>query len=159
MEILSTSKHEASSVAGRSILLYDGICALCNGFVRFLLWQDRSKIFYFAPLQGALAQTILARHGLAGEGIDPSALDTVVLVTAAGLPEESLLFRSDAVTEVLLRMGGRWALLARLLLQLPRGLREAGYRFVARWRYRIFGKYDVCPLPEPRHRERFLSLE
>ncbi len=154
MEITSTSRHDASPTAGRTLLLYDGVCALCNGFVRFLLRQDRRKIFYFAPLQGALAQTILARHN-----IDPSALDTVVLVTSAGLPEESLLFRSDAATAVLLRLGGGWALWARMLQRLPRGLPEASFRFVARWRYRVFGKYDTCPLPAPKHRERFLPLE
>ncbi len=154
-----TGKRDASPVAGRTILLYDGVCALCNRFVRFLLCRDRRKVFYFAPLQGTLAQTILARHGIDLSCTDPSALDTVVLVTAAETPEESLLFRSDAVTEVLLRLGGGWALWARLLLQLPRGLREARYRFIACWRYRIFGKYDTCPLPAPRHRERFLPLE
>jgi len=140
-----------SSAQGRSILLYDGLCPLCNSFVRFLLRQDRRQIFSFAPLQGALAQTILARHN-----IDTSALNTVVLVLSAQTPQESLLFRSDAATEVLLRLGGAWALWARLLLKLPRGLREAGYRLVARWRYRIFGQYATCPLPAPKDAARFL---
>ena len=140
-----------NAALGRSLLLYDGLCPLCNGFVRFLLRQDRRQIFYFAPLQGALAQTILARHD-----IDTSALNTVVLVLSAQTPHESLLFRSDAATEVLLRLGGAWALWARLLLKLPRGLREAGYRLVARWRYRIFGQYATCPLPAPKDAARFL---
>ena len=140
-----------NSALGRTILLYDGLCPLCHGFVRFLLWQDRSQIFYFAPLQGTSAQTILARHN-----IDTSALNTVVLVLSAQTPQESLLFRSDAATEVLLRLGGAWALWARLLLKLPRGLRESRYRFVARWRYRIFRQYDTCPVPAPKDAARFL---
>ena len=140
-----------SSAQGRSILLYDGLCPLCHGFVRFVLRQDRRQIFSFAPLQGTSAQTILARHNS-----DTSALDTVVLGLSAQTPQESLLFRSDAATEVLLRLGGAWAIWARLLLKLPRGLRESRYRLVARWRYRIFGQYTTCPVPAPKDAARFL---
>ena len=140
-----------NSVQYRTLLLYDGLCPLCHGFVRFVLRQDRRQIFSFAPLQGTSAQTILARHN-----IDTSALDTVVLVLSAQTPQESLLFRSDAATEVLLRLGGAWALWARLLLKLPRGLRESRYRLVARWRYRIFGQYTTCPVPAPKDAARFL---
>jgi predicted DCC family thiol-disulfide oxidoreductase YuxK len=146
------TREHPPAAPGRTILLYDGLCPLCNGFVRFLLRQDRRQIFFFAPLQGALAQTLLTRHG-----IDPTALDTVVLVLAEGTPAEWLLVRSDAATQALVMLGGGWALWARILQRLPRGLREARYRFVARWRYRIFGKYAACPLPAQKHAARFLQ--
>lgn len=141
------------SHTGRTILLYDGVCGLCNRFVRFVLRFDRKRSIYFASLQSKFAQAILARHG-----IDASALDTVVLVLDASTPEEHLLFRSDAATEVLVRLGGGWAAWARLLQRLPRGFRDARYRMVARNRYRIFGRYDTCPLPSVEQRDRFLDL-
>lgn len=145
---------QRSPSAGRTILLYDGICGLCNRFVRFVLRHDRNGSIYFAPLQSRFAQMILARHG-----IEIAAIDTVVLVLNADTPAESLLFRSDAATEVLIRLGGGWALWARWFRRLPRGFRDAGYRVVARTRYRIFGKYDTCPLPATEDRARFLPLD
>ena len=137
---------------GRTVLLYDGVCALCNFFVRFVLRQDRKSIFYFSPLQGDLARAILTRHG-----VDIASLDTVVLVSDLNTPHETLFFRSDAATEVLSRLGGGWALWGRLLRHLPRSFRDARYRLVARWRYRIFGRYAACPLPALKDRGRFLS--
>jgi predicted DCC family thiol-disulfide oxidoreductase YuxK len=147
----AAENDQQAAPVGRTILLYDGVCGLCNRFVRFVLRRDRMAAFYFAPLQGKFSQAILGRAT-----VDLSSLDTVVLVRNADTPAESLLFRSDAAIEVFILLGGGWAFWARWLRRLPRGIRDAGYRLVARTRYRIFGKYDACPLPAPEDRARFL---
>ena len=143
---------EASCAAADGpIILYDGVCGLCNRLNRFVLARDRAGRFRFAALQSALAGEILARHGR-----DPRDLDTLYLVLAHGRPEERLLRKSDAALWILRALGGPWRA-AGALRVVPRRLRDLGYDLVARTRYRLFGRYDSCPLPEPRHRARFLD--
>jgi len=135
------------------ILLYDGVCGLCNRFVRFILRRDRNAVFRFASLQSAFAVPILTRHGSS-----PTALDTVYVVVNHELPEEYLLSRSGAVLFVLKQLAGPWRALASLLQLLPKSLRDAVYNGVARRRYRIFGRSEVCMLPPDQDRSRFLDL-
>lgn len=143
---------EASrAVADGPIILYDGVCGLCNRLNRFVLARDRPGRFRFAALQSALAGEILARHGR-----DPRDLDTLYLVLAHGRPDERLLQKSDAALWILRELGGPWRA-AGALRVLPRRVRDLGYDAVARTRYRLFGRYDSCPLPDPRHRARFLD--
>jgi len=87
------------------ILLYDGVCGLCNRFVQFILRHDRRDQFRFAALQSNFARAILHRHGLS-----PDALDTVYLVFDYGQASERLLSRNDAATAVLKALGGVWRL-------------------------------------------------
>jgi|SRR5579863_2754864 len=139
------------------ILLYDGVCGLCNRFVQFVLRRDRSAIFRFASLQSKLAAGILARHGA-----DPTSLDTVYVVVNPALDQggesgEVLLARSDAVVFVLQQLGSVWPAAAFLLRLLPTFLRDAVYNTVARRRYRIFGRSETCVLPNPEERNRFLD--
>ena len=133
------------------IILYDGVCGLCNRLNRFVLARDPSGRFRFAALQSALAGKILARHGR-----DPRDLDTVWLVLAHGQPGERLLAKSDAVLWILHELGGAWRAAGALRI-VPRRIRDRGYDLVARTRYRLFGRYDACPLPDPVHRARFLD--
>ena len=133
------------------IVLYDGLCALCNGLVRFVLARDRAGVFRFASLQGDVARTALARHGR-----DPHALDTLVVVLNAGLPTERLLDQSTAALFVLRQLPGIWNAVGGVMNAVPTSLRDAVYRLIARTRYRTFGKYDACPLPPPGVRDRFL---
>jgi predicted DCC family thiol-disulfide oxidoreductase YuxK len=137
------------------ILLYDGVCGLCNRFVQFVLRRDRNAVFRFASLQSALASGILTRHGT-----DASPLDTVYVVLNRDLPDERLLSRSDAVIFVLVlrELGGLARFSAYLLQLLPRFLREGCYNAIAHYRYRIFGRSELCTLPcDPDH-SRFLDL-
>lgn len=134
------------------ILLYDGVCGLCNRFVQFVLRRDRNAVFRFASLQSALAARILGRHGA-----DASDLDTVYVVLNHELQEERLLSRSAAVIFVLRELGGPPRFSASLLQLLPRFLRDACYNAVARYRYRIFGRSEVCTLPCNQDHSRFLD--
>jgi predicted DCC family thiol-disulfide oxidoreductase YuxK len=135
-----------------SLILYDGVCGLCNRSVRFVLKHDRGGIFRFASLQSAAAREILARHGLT-----PDALDTFYVVADFGLAGERVLSRSAAAIYTAETLGGVWKA-ATLLRLLPRRVRDWAYDMVARHRYQVFGKYDACPLPEARYRKRFIEL-
>ena len=132
-----------------NLVLYDGVCGLCNKLVRFLLRADRRALLCFAPLQGPTAARLAERHGFALD------VKTMVYVRHFGLKDERAYLRSDAVLRVLGDVGGVWWLLSGLRV-VPRVLRDPVYEFVARNRYRWFGKYDSCPLPSPDQRARFL---
>lgn len=136
------------------IVLYDGVCGLCSRLVRFILRRDQPGTFRFASLQSALAARFLARHDL-----NPGDLDTVYLVVNpdSQVPPEFLLSRFDAVLFVLKQLGAFWRPVAFLLQLLPKSLREFVYNTVARHRYRIFGRFESCPLPRAQDRGRFLD--
>ena len=139
------------------IVLYDGVCGLCNRAVRFLLKRDRHDRLRFASLQSDFAATLLKRHGL-----DHKDLDTVYVVlnhdlTKEAQPDERLLPRSDAVIFVLKSLGGIWKVLGLFVQLLPRFLRDWGYRVVARNRYRVFGRFETCMLPSARDRSKFID--
>jgi predicted DCC family thiol-disulfide oxidoreductase YuxK len=139
------------------IILYDGVCGLCNRLNQFVLRRDREGIFRFASLQSPLAARILARHGG-----NPQDLDTVYVVlhhdlTQAAQPDERLLPRSDAVVFVLKGLGGIWKVLGFLVQLLPPFLRDWGYRVVARNRYRVFGRFETCMLPSAGDRSKFID--
>ena len=135
------------------IVLYDGVCGLCNRSVQFLLKHDKAGRFRFASLQSDFAEKVLGRHGL-----DPKDLDTLHVVENFEQPGERVLQRSDAVLRAARKLGGIWSPLAAVGTVVPRPLRDLVYRFVARNRYRVFGKYDTCMLPDPKQRSRFLDV-
>lgn len=129
------------------MLFYDGHCALCHRSVKFVLKHDRSgKLFRFAPLQGATFETCVPAEKRAGIP------DSVIVLTNEG----ELLTRSNAFLHVLRRLGGGWRIMAGALGVIPRPLRDAAYDFIARVRYRVFGKReDSCPVIAPDLRARF----
>ena len=134
-----------------SVVLYDGVCGLCNHLVQFLLKRDHRDRFRFASLQSEVAAQLLRRHGT--DAVD---LDTVYVVVDYGKPSERLLSRSDAIIHLLRRLGGVWTIFAAGKI-LPRSFRDSFYEFVATNRYRVFGKYDSCLMPEERYKHRFLD--
>ena len=135
------------------IILYDGVCGLCNRFVRFILKHDHEDRFRFAALQSNFARTVLERHAR-----NPDVLDTVYLVMDHGLPTECLLSRNEAASAVLKQLGGFWLFWAKILDLLPKRFGDWRYALVARNRYRFFGKYETCPLPAVKDRYKFLDL-
>lgn len=136
---------------GKTVVLFDGMCALCNGTTRLLLHRDRRDEFRFAALQSELGRALVQRHGG-----DPDDLSTVYTVVAYGTADEAVLKRSRAILAALTRLGGAWSLL-HVFRVFPDFLLDLGYRLVARLRYRTFGQYDACPIPAPEHRHKFLG--
>ncbi len=134
------------------IVLYDGVCGLCNRAVQFLLQRDSHDRLRFAALQSDFAATLLKRHG-----VDHQELDTVYVVLNPGEANEALLAKSDAALFFAKAIGGVWNL-ARLASIIPRPIRNWVYDLVARYRYRVFGKSETCMLPDPRHKHKFIEV-
>ena len=137
----------------QKIVLYDGVCGLCNRLVQFLIVRDKNDRLLFAALQSDFAAKVLLRHG-----IDPKDLDTVQLIENYNETNERVFGKSDAVARSLIELGGFWKLLGSISTFIPRFIRDRLYRLVARSRYRIFGKYETCMLPGPEQRSKFLDL-
>ncbi len=135
--------------AGRPVIFYDGVCALCHRAVRFLIARDRAGVLRFAPLQG---ETFAAfRVAMPQE----NGLDSVIYVRGYGSGDARAFVRSEAVLQALRDLGGLWRVVswARII---PRFMRDGLYDLVARRRYGWFGRYDECRLPTPRQRDQLL---
>lgn len=126
-------------------VLFDGVCNLCNGSVLFVIDRDPERYFRFAPLQGDDARRLLAEQGVAPE------LSSVVLVEGG-----RVYTRSTAALRIARRLRGPWRLLAAFVV-VPRPVRDLVYDWVARNRYRWFGREEACRMPTPELRERFLT--
>ena len=149
-QTLSSPPSKARRVSG-PVLLYDGTCGFCAASVQFLLRHERVHTLRFAPLDGAFAATVRARHP-ALDGVD-----SLVWVEADGSDGAgAVLVRSAAVLRAAQYLGGVWTL-ARAAALLPRSLRDAAYDLIARHRHRILPKQDQCFLPPPEVRGRFLE--
>lgn len=144
-DVNPSATHETSPISEGPVVVFDGVCALCSGWVRFLLRHDRRGVFRFAAMQDPVGRGLLVAHG-----IDPD--DPVSFLLVHG-PQGW--HDSDGVLEVLRRLGGVWRV-ATVLRIIPRRLRDVAYRSLARNRYRVFGRRDSCMLPPPGTRERFL---
>ena len=140
-----------ASPEDRLIVLYDCLCGLCDGVVQFLLRRDAEDIFRFAPQQSDFAKRILSRHGL-----DVNSTQTIYLIGNYGLASELVFTKSDVTLRIANELGGIWnaAQFARLL---PHSVRDAAYDFVARNRFRIFGKRTECRLVGAAEQHKFLS--
>jgi predicted DCC family thiol-disulfide oxidoreductase YuxK len=136
---------------GRHLILYDGVCGLCNRFTQFVLKRDRRRHFVYASLQSKLASEKLDEYGCTAAD-----LDTVYVLANHGSASERLLLRSEAVLFVLVELGGVWNL-ARFFQLLPTTLLDRAYNQVASRRYRWFGELPACPVPSPEQRQRFLG--
>lgn len=128
------------------VIVFDGVCALCSRWVGFLLRFDRQGRYRFAAMQGANGRALLATHGL-----DPDDPLSFLLVEQGRAYTDS-----DAILRVLAGLGGLWRL-ATIARWLPRAARDRSYRWLARNRYRWFGRHDACYLPAPEQQGRFLD--
>ena len=133
------------------VILYDGVCGLCDRLVRFVLKHDQRGFFRFAALQGHFAAKALARHGK-----DAAQLEAMCVIAGEKSRPEELLCKSDAAIFVVRQLNWPWKA-AVLLKIVPRGLRDRAYDWIARRRYRIFGKLEQCAVPSAAERERFIS--
>ncbi len=137
------SSADNGGVDTKPVLLFDGVCNLCNAVVGFVLRVDPNGQMQFASQQSAVGSALLERHGL-------PAMEGVVLIEG-----DRVYTNSDAALRLLALLPAPWRWLATLRV-LPKALREVVYQFIARNRYRIFGRREACMVPRPEWKTRFL---
>jgi predicted DCC family thiol-disulfide oxidoreductase YuxK len=130
---------------GERVVLFDGVCKLCNGWAKFLIRHDHQPHFRLASVQSAEGQALLVWGGLPTDHFDSMAL----------IENGQMLLRSDAVLRIVGQLPGAWRHLAWLRV-IPRPVRDWCYDRIALNRYRLFGRYDSCLLPSADHARRFL---
>lgn len=126
------------------IILFDGVCNFCNSSVNFIIEHDKQGVFKFAPLQSEIGKTYIEKFGL-------NDLDSVILVE-----DDKAYTHSTAALKIAKRLGGIWSW-AYAFIIIPRPVRDFFYKLFAANRYRLFGKKDVCMMPTPEIRARFLG--
>src|SRR5690606_13780833 len=137
----------ALDTAQHAVVLFDGVCNVCNDSVKFILERDQAGYFRFASLQSDVAKQLLAPFGLAAMPLETMAL----------IENGRVYLRSSAMLGVARRLGGGWRVLSMLGKLVPRVVRDALYAFLVRHRYRWFGQSEQCLVPTPAVRERFLD--
>ena len=150
----------------RDLILFDGVCGLCNHFVQLVLDHDRAGRYHFASLQSELGQAILRRLGQSTQElktiylIEDIGADQLSADTLGSFDSGRVHRKSDAALRIIKHLEGLGPLAAAAAVSafMPRPLRDVGYDLVASNRYRIFGKLDACRLPSPEERARFLDL-
>jgi len=130
----------------RPIVLFDGVCNLCNRSVQFIIRKDKKKQFLFASLQGKTGQEVLKRFKLPVDNFN-----SFLLVEG-----DHVYTQSTAVLKMLKKLGGGWKLFYAFII-VPKFIRNAVYNWIARNRYKWYGKRDECMVPTPELRERFLD--
>ena len=141
------AERDPAAIPPAGIVLFDGHCTLCSGAVNFLIDRDPHGRLQFAALQSETGRRLLAEHRLPM----PDEPDTMVFIVGG-----KALVRSDAALATTKYLSGLWPL-ARVAFVVPRSLRDAVYTFVARNRYRWFGRTEACRVPTPALRARFLD--
>jgi predicted DCC family thiol-disulfide oxidoreductase YuxK len=137
---------------GEHLVLYDGVCGLCNRLNQFVLARDPRGVFDFASLQSATGRSVLQRFGR-----DTDELTTFYVVADYGSDSPTLLSRAEAAFFVLKTLGaGRpWLQVFRMV---PNPLLNLGYRMIARNRYRLFGRAESCLIPSAEFKQRFIDV-
>lgn len=128
------------------IIFFDGVCGLCNGFVDFLIRKDKKHVFKFCSLQSEFAKKLLIKHKF-----DASELNTVVL-----LADNEIFIKSNAVLRIFKKLPFQYAVFYYVLFWIPQFFRDWVYDFVAKYRYKLFGKKETCRIPNSAEIERFL---
>jgi len=132
-----------------SLILFDGVCNLCCGWIRFLIRRDKKAVFTFVPLQTDMGKRLLETVDLKAENLTTSNINTIVYIK-----NNQAFIESEAVLEILTNLGGIWRIFGVLRL-IPRSLRDKIYRYIASKRYSLFGKRTSCFLPTPENEKRF----
>lgn len=130
----------------KPVILFDGVCNLCNGAVQFVVKRDKKKMFRFASLQSESGQELLNKFNLPTDDFG-----SFVLITG-----DNYLIKSSAALNVLKGLGGLWQMFYAFII-VPKPLRDFVYDLVAKSRYKIFGQNNTCMMPTPELRQRFLS--
>lgn len=131
----------------KKIILFDGVCNLCNDSVQLIIERDRNDVFRFASLQSEVGQKLTAERG-----IDPQAMDSIILIE----PGIAYYEKSTAALEISKHLSGGYSLL-RYFSFLPEGFRNGVYDLIAKNRYKWFGKKDECMVPTAELKAKFLE--
>lgn len=131
----------------KKIILFDGVCNFCNASVRFIMKRDKKDVFRFASLESELGQKLTKERG-----IDRSVIDSIIMIN----PGDAYYVKSTAALEISKELSGLYPALS-LFLVLPEGFRNFVYDFVARNRYKWFGKSETCPMPTQEEQSKFLD--
>ena len=129
----------------QNILLFDGVCNLCNGLVRFIIKRDKEGKFKFTSLQSEPGQQLLERFGLS-----KNEFESFVLIWG-----DQYYLKSTAALKTLRELGGPWKIFY-VFIWIPRPLRDFLYDIIAKSRYKVFGKRETCMIPTPESNARFL---
>lgn len=132
---------------GKKIILFDGVCNLCDTLVQFVIKHDSKDVFRFLALQSELGKEITKHIGL-----DKKHIDSIVLYE----PGIAYFYKSDAALEIAKNLGGFFHF-GTVFKIIPTGIRNALYDYIAQNRYKWFGKKEACPLPEPPLKSKFLE--
>jgi predicted DCC family thiol-disulfide oxidoreductase YuxK len=152
---ISISVRELKDIGDRLLVIFDGRCGLCNRSVRWFLTRDRNDRMRFVPSDAPAAGALLGRHRLAGFAAQGNSA-TILVAVSPGTPAERMLVRSAAVLALLAQLPAPWPAIASILGWIPGRLLDLGYRLVARFRYRFFGRLDTCPIPTASEQNRFI---
>ncbi len=128
------------------IVLFDGVCNLCTGVVKFAIKRDKENVLHFASLQSEPAKLLMRKYG-----IDESQLKTFIFIE-----NDKVYTRSTAGLKLVKTFGGLWPLLYAFII-VPKPVRDGVYNFISKNRYRWFGKEESCMIPSPEIRARFLG--
>ena len=128
-----------------NIIFFDGVCNLCNSWVKYVVKNDPEGVFCFSSLQSDFTENFLSQNNIKSD------FETIIFFT-----EEKFLKESDAVVSILFKIGGFNRLLSRIIKLLPLKLRDGLYKFVSRNRYQLFGRKEYCMVPNESIKERFL---
>ncbi len=133
-------------MAEKSVILFDGVCNLCNGFVNFLILRDKKDKFQFGSMQSSKVKELLNQYQHRADD-----LSTVILIK-----HNKLYSQSSAVLKILRQMSGAWPLMYAFII-IPKPIRDFIYQIIARNRYTLFGKKDSCMVPNPRWKAKFIE--
>lgn len=131
----------------KKIILFDGVCNLCNGAVQFIIKRDKKDIFRFAALQDPIGKQLMEARGIATMN-----METMILI----VPDKAYYTKSSAALKIAYEFGGLWKIV-KVFEWLPPGFRDAIYAVIAKNRYKWFGKQESCMIPTPELKARFLD--
>jgi predicted DCC family thiol-disulfide oxidoreductase YuxK len=149
------SVSELDRIGDHLLVIFDGHCGLCNRSVRWLLRRDRRDRLRFVASESPSVAGLLARHGISPPDSE-SGPGTILVVSDPGGLAERILVRSSAVLTLLAELPRPWPAVGVALGWIPRPVCDLGYRLIARWRYCIWGRLEICPAPTAEERARFL---
>ncbi|MGW9686353.1 thiol-disulfide oxidoreductase DCC family protein [Flagellimonas sp. 2504JD1-5] len=141
------SHFSGNDIESKKIILFDGVCNLCNGAVQFIIKRDKKDVFRYAALQSEVGKQLIAERA-----IDTSKVDSIILIE----PSVAYFTKSDAAIQISQDFGGLWKAMT-IFTWIPKIFRDGIYDLIAKNRYKWFGRKDACMIPTPELKAKFLG--